>query len=259
MAECCWLQQLLQELHIPFSIVTVVDCGNVITIYMTPNPIHHKRTKHIETDIHFVRDKVAMGNVHVLHVRFCAAFGLRPHINAPDTPLPNDPQWVVADSCFKSWLFGSVGDSVPDLALGDSTISEYCQHTKLKAAELRAVDHPIEGRSVVFSMLRELNPRFTSTIDDITNSIVLPSFSRAHDMVVLKETRLSHDEKSIANTALLASAGSSCTSLGLYQHLSGNKKKGGGSQRGNSRGNGGGGHGQQSASSGASTNSAPQP
>jgi hypothetical protein len=30
--------------------------------------VHHKRTKHIELDIHFVREKVAIGEVRVLHV-----------------------------------------------------------------------------------------------------------------------------------------------------------------------------------------------
>jgi len=182
----------------------------------------------------------------------CGKFGLRPHIDAPGAPLPDDPQWIIADSCVKSWLFGSVGDSVLDLALagddqtarelwaaieelftanqepravllleefhtltqGDSTISEYCQCIKLKAAELQTVGNPIQGRTLILAMLRGLNPRFASTIDDITNSAVLPTFSRAMDMLVLKETRLAHDEKAIANTALLASAGSSCTSPG---------------------------------------------
>ena len=35
---------------------------------MTANPVHHKRTKHIEIDIHFVREKVALGEIRVLHV-----------------------------------------------------------------------------------------------------------------------------------------------------------------------------------------------
>lgn len=37
-------------------------------MYMTRNPVHHKRTKHIELDIHFVREKVAIGEVRVTHV-----------------------------------------------------------------------------------------------------------------------------------------------------------------------------------------------
>ncbi|WVZ56997.1 hypothetical protein U9M48_007445 [Paspalum notatum var. saurae] len=68
MAETCWLRQLLQELHAPISSATIVYCDNVSAVYMTANPVHHRRTKHIEIDIHFVREKVALGQVRVLHV-----------------------------------------------------------------------------------------------------------------------------------------------------------------------------------------------
>ena len=67
-AEASWLCQLLQELHAPLSSATIVYCDNVSTLYMTANPVHHRRTKHIEIDIHFVRDKVTLGQVRVLHV-----------------------------------------------------------------------------------------------------------------------------------------------------------------------------------------------
>ena len=67
-AECCWLRQLLQELHLQLPQATVVFCDNVSAVYMTANSVHHKRTKHIEIDIHFVREKVALGEIQVLHV-----------------------------------------------------------------------------------------------------------------------------------------------------------------------------------------------
>ncbi|XP_039778394.1 uncharacterized mitochondrial protein AtMg00810-like [Panicum virgatum] len=67
-AECCWLRQLLQEFHILLKVATVVYCDNVSAIYMTANPVHHRGTKHIEIIIHFVCEKVALGEVRVLHV-----------------------------------------------------------------------------------------------------------------------------------------------------------------------------------------------
>ncbi|WVZ67198.1 LOW QUALITY PROTEIN: hypothetical protein U9M48_016313 [Paspalum notatum var. saurae] len=67
-AECCWLRQLLQELHVPLKVATVIYYDNVSAVYMAANPVHHRRTKHIEIDIHFIREKVALGEVRILHV-----------------------------------------------------------------------------------------------------------------------------------------------------------------------------------------------
>jgi hypothetical protein len=41
---------------------------NVSTVYMSRNPVYHRRTKHIELDRHFVREKVAIGEVRVAHI-----------------------------------------------------------------------------------------------------------------------------------------------------------------------------------------------
>ncbi|WOG94987.1 hypothetical protein DCAR_0314288 [Daucus carota subsp. sativus] len=67
-SESCWLRNLLLELHCPVTKATVVYCDNVSAIYLSGNPVQHQRTKHIEMDIHFVREKVARGEVRVLHV-----------------------------------------------------------------------------------------------------------------------------------------------------------------------------------------------
>jgi histone deacetylase 1/2 len=67
-SECTWLRQLLGELHHGVQQATIVYCDNVSSVYMSRNPVHHRRTKHIELDIHFVREKVAMGEIRVLHV-----------------------------------------------------------------------------------------------------------------------------------------------------------------------------------------------
>jgi hypothetical protein len=67
-AEACWVRQLMQELQCPLNTATIVYCDNVSAVYLSANPVHHKRTKHIELDIHFVREKVALGTVRVLHV-----------------------------------------------------------------------------------------------------------------------------------------------------------------------------------------------
>lgn len=67
-AECSWLRNLLQELHVNIGKATVIYCDNVSAVYMSQNPVHHRRTKHVELDILFVREKVAIGQLRVLHV-----------------------------------------------------------------------------------------------------------------------------------------------------------------------------------------------
>ncbi|GJX26552.1 ribonuclease H-like domain-containing protein [Tanacetum coccineum] len=67
-AETAWLRNILRELHSPLSTATLVYCDNVSAVYMSVNPVQHQRTKHIEIDIHFVRDMVTAGQVRVLHV-----------------------------------------------------------------------------------------------------------------------------------------------------------------------------------------------
>jgi hypothetical protein len=73
-AESCWLRQLLAELRRPPRKATVVFCDNVSAVYLSSNPVQHQRTKHVEIDLHFVRDKVTMGEVRVLHVPTTSQF-----------------------------------------------------------------------------------------------------------------------------------------------------------------------------------------
>ncbi|GJU62898.1 ribonuclease H-like domain-containing protein [Tanacetum coccineum] len=67
-AETDWLRNLLRELHSPLSTATLVYCDNVSAVYMSANPVQYQRTKHIEIDIHFVRDMVTARQVRALHV-----------------------------------------------------------------------------------------------------------------------------------------------------------------------------------------------
>nr|GEW03573.1 retrotransposon protein, putative, unclassified [Tanacetum cinerariifolium] len=69
-AETSWIRNLLRELHTPLFTATLVYYDNACAVYMSANPVQHRCTKHIEVDIHFVRDKVAAGHVRVLHVIF---------------------------------------------------------------------------------------------------------------------------------------------------------------------------------------------
>jgi hypothetical protein len=102
-AECSWLRSLLDELGCPLDAATVMFCDNVSTIYMSRNPVHHKRTKHIELDIHFVWEKVSLGEVRVLHVPSSRQFA--------DVFTKGLPMTLFMD--FRGSLYASNADAEP--------------------------------------------------------------------------------------------------------------------------------------------------
>ena len=56
--ELNWLRILFKELRIFLSRVLVIWCYIVSVIALSANPVFHSRTKHIEVDFHYVREKV---------------------------------------------------------------------------------------------------------------------------------------------------------------------------------------------------------
>jgi histone deacetylase 1/2 len=69
-AEAIWISSLLKELGVPRQRTPILWCDNLGATYLTANPVFHARTKHIEIDFHFVRERVAKG---ALDVRFISS------------------------------------------------------------------------------------------------------------------------------------------------------------------------------------------
>ena len=64
-AEILWIRSLLSELHFPSSSMTTLWCDNLGATFLSLNPVFHARTKHVEVDYHFVRDRVAKQEIQV--------------------------------------------------------------------------------------------------------------------------------------------------------------------------------------------------
>jgi hypothetical protein len=57
--ELIWVEALARELGVPLRQRPCLMCDNLGATYLSANPIFHARTKHIEIDYHFVRERVA--------------------------------------------------------------------------------------------------------------------------------------------------------------------------------------------------------
>ena len=64
-----WLSRLLGDLigRAPAKFKLLVD--NKSAIALCKNPVHHDRSKHIDTKFHFIRDCIEEGQIDVDHVR----------------------------------------------------------------------------------------------------------------------------------------------------------------------------------------------
>lgn len=66
-AEVMWVQKLLDELGIQHPLAARLWCDNIGDTYLSANAVFHARTKHIEIDFNFVRERVAQK---LLEIRF---------------------------------------------------------------------------------------------------------------------------------------------------------------------------------------------
>lgn len=67
-AEVSWIQSLLSEIGQPSQSTPIAWCDNMSALFLAANPVFHSRSKHVELDIHFVRDKVLAKQLDVRYV-----------------------------------------------------------------------------------------------------------------------------------------------------------------------------------------------
>ncbi|KAJ0852133.1 putative RNA-directed DNA polymerase [Helianthus annuus] len=69
LAEILWIRKLLTEIGYPPPQSSKILCDNKAAIQISENPVQHDRTKHIEVDRHFIKEKLEAGIIDLPFVR----------------------------------------------------------------------------------------------------------------------------------------------------------------------------------------------
>ena len=68
--QAIWLRFVLDDLGEIQAKVTLLYCDNMSVIAITKNPLFHKKTRHINRRIHFIKEAVQEG---VIDMKFCSS------------------------------------------------------------------------------------------------------------------------------------------------------------------------------------------
>lgn len=66
--EGLWVEKLLQELNFYNSPPIKLYCDNKSAIFIAHNPVIHDRTKHVEVDKHFIKEKIERGHICMTYI-----------------------------------------------------------------------------------------------------------------------------------------------------------------------------------------------
>uniref|UniRef100_A0A2N9HP43 Uncharacterized protein n=1 Tax=Fagus sylvatica TaxID=28930 RepID=A0A2N9HP43_FAGSY len=67
-ADLAWVRMVLKDLGIFLATPPIIWCDNLSALDLASNPVFHARTKHVEVDYHFIREKVVNKDIQFHHI-----------------------------------------------------------------------------------------------------------------------------------------------------------------------------------------------
>jgi histone deacetylase 1/2 len=102
--EVMRIQTLLMELGVRAPRAAKIWCDNIGAKYLSANPVFHARTKHIEVDYHFVRERVArkLLNIEYVSTKDQVADGFTKPLPVREDHVWFEDRWMVTSWCVMS-------------------------------------------------------------------------------------------------------------------------------------------------------------
>ena len=67
-SEIVWLVALFKTFGVHHTQAAYLYCDSKATLYIAANLVYHERTKHVEVDCHFIREKIQAGVIKTFHI-----------------------------------------------------------------------------------------------------------------------------------------------------------------------------------------------
>nr|GEW92315.1 ribonuclease H-like domain-containing protein [Tanacetum cinerariifolium] len=239
-AETGWLRNFLLELHAPLSTATIVYCDNISVVYLSTNPVQHQRTKHIEIDIHFVRDYVASGQVRVLHVpsrlQYANIFTkglpsalfldailgscsktIQPIISSVETSCEAWKRLNSSSASSSRLRIISLKSKLTKNLKGTRSVAEFLHEMKSIADELALAQSPILEEDLVVYIVSQLGDEFNNIVAAVKVRESVISFSELFKKLVDFE-RMLKDSDSSQSTILTTASVTQKSSFKFQPH-----------------------------------------
>ncbi|XP_062184578.1 uncharacterized protein LOC133888376 [Phragmites australis] len=131
-------------------------------------------------------------------------YSLTDHVLTDDTH-PELPDWYRMDCVVRSWLYGMISTELVEILMEPNTtaltrdlpVSDYCRKLKSMADALGALGEPVQDQTLVLTVLRDLNDKFTYMAALLKRQRPFPSFLEVRSDLLLEELTMENRPSSV--------------------------------------------------------------